>query len=83
MNSSYNKQADAKPRLMNIRNFINKAIILSIFVLAGFLLARSLYYGSLIGTICAIIGIIAWTIFLYRLSNLQTGNDQEETAENY
>jgi hypothetical protein len=68
---------------MNLRNLFNKAIILSVFVLAGFLLARSLYYASFIGTVCAIIGIIAWTMFLYRLSSLQTENEKEEVLENY
>ena len=68
---------------MNLRNLFNKAIILSVFVLAGFLLARSLYYGSFIGIVCAIIGIIAWTMFLYRLSSLQTENEKEEVPENY
>jgi len=70
---------------MNLRNLFNKAIILSVFVLAGFLLARSLYYGSFIGLVCAIIGMIAWTIFLYRLSHLQTEteNEKEEVLENY
>jgi len=68
---------------MNLRNLINKAIILSVFVLAGFLLAQSLYYGSIIGIVCAIIGIIAWTMFLYKLSHLQTENEKEEILENY
>jgi len=75
-------QAGNKPRLMNLRNLFNKAIILSVFVLAGFLLARSLYYGSFIGIVCAIIGMIAWTMFLYRLSHLQTQNEKEEVLEN-
>ena len=78
-----NLRAGNKPQLMNLRKLINKAIILSVFVLAGFLLARSLYYGSLIGLFCAIIGMIAWTMFLYRLSHLQTENEKEEVLENY
>ena len=70
--------------LMNPRLIINKAIILSIFGIAGFLLARSLYYGSLIGIILALIGIAAWTLFLYKLSNLQSEPGQaEETSGDY
>ena len=69
---------------MNARSIINKSIILFVFALAGFLLARSLYYGSLIGIICALIGIAAWTMFLYKLSTAQTENEQaEEMSENY
>jgi len=68
---------------MNLRNILNKAIILSVFVLAGFLLARSFYYGSLMGIVCALIGITAWTVFLYKLSNLQSERQQEETTESH
>lgn len=63
---------------MNTRTIINKAIILSVYVIAGFLLARSYYYGSIMGIICALIGIVAWTIFLYKLS---TAAADQETAE--
>lgn len=66
---------------MNLRNILNKAIILSVFVLAGFLLARSFYYGSFMGIVCALIGIAAWTVFLYKLSSLQSERQQEETTE--
>lgn len=69
---------------MNTRTIINKAIILSVFVLAGFLLARSIYYGSIMGIICALIGTAAWTMFLYKLSNFQSEKEQaEEIQENY
>ena len=69
---------------MNSRTIINRTIILSVFILAGFLLARSLYYGSFIGMICALLGIAAWTAFLYKLSNLQTNQEQaDEAAGNY
>ncbi len=75
---------DAKPRLMNARSIINKSIIIFVFILAGFLLARSFYYGSLIGIISALVGIAAWTMFLYKLSSMQSEkNDQEEIIENY
>lgn len=56
---------------MTLRSFLNKAIILGVFVLAGFLLARSLYYNSLVGIVCAIIAIGAWANFLYRLHKHQ------------
>jgi hypothetical protein len=69
---------------MNARSIINKSIILLVFMLAGFLLARSLYYGSFIGIICALIGIAAWTLFLYKLSTIQSAeNKPEEIQENY
>jgi hypothetical protein len=69
---------------MNKRSIINKSIILLVFLVAGFLLARSLYYGSLIGIICALIGIAAWTMFLYKLSTIQSEeNNPEEIQENY
>lgn len=56
---------------MSTRSIINRTIILSVYVLAGLLLARSVYYESIIGVICAIIGVVAWTVFLYRLNRLQ------------
>jgi hypothetical protein len=68
---------------MNSRTLLNKSIILSIFVIAGFLLARSLYYGSLVGAVCAVIAIGAWAMFLYRLSIVQEENEPAEEAENY
>jgi len=69
---------------MNVRTVINKAIILSVFIVAGFLLARSLYYGSFVGVVCALIGIIAWTMFLYKLNTVETQREQpEEVQENY
>jgi ribonucleotide reductase alpha subunit len=68
---------------MNSRTLLNKSIILSVFMFAGFLLARSLYYGSLVGAVCAVIAIAAWTIFLYRLSIAQAENEPAEEAENY
>jgi hypothetical protein len=71
-----------KPQLMNLRNLLNKTIILSVFVLAGYLLARSLYYGSFIGIVCAVIGIGAWALFLYKLSSAQTKSENEEVPEN-
>ncbi len=58
-------------QLMTLRSLLNKTIILGVFVLAGFLLARSLYYQSLIGVICAIVAIAAWANFLYRLQKHQ------------
>jgi hypothetical protein len=48
---------------MNSRTIINKALILSVFVIAGYLLARSFYYGSFIGIVLALVGIAAWSIF--------------------
>jgi K+-sensing histidine kinase KdpD len=69
---------------MNKRSIINKSIILLVFIAGGFLLARSLYYGSLIGIVCALIGIAAWTMFLYKLSTIQSAeNNPEEIQENY
>ena len=56
---------------MTARNILNKSIILGVFVLAGYLLARSVYYMSIIGIICAIIAIVAWTRFLVKLTRQQ------------
>jgi len=68
---------------MNSRTIINKAIILSVFVIAGYLLARSFYYGSFIGIVLALVGIAAWSMFLYKLNKMQTENDTEEVPESY
>ena len=71
---------------MNSRTIINRALVLSVFVIAGYLLARSFYYGSLIGIILALVAIGAWALFLYQLNKLQNERDDdiiEELPEGY
>jgi uncharacterized membrane protein YqhA len=71
---------------MNLRTIINRSIVLSVFVIAGYLLARSFYYGSLIGIVLAIVAIGAWALFLHQLNKLQNKkNDEmiEELTEGY
>ena len=68
---------------MNSRTIINRSIILSVFVIAGYLLARSLYYGSFIGIVLALVAIAAWSVFLYKLNKMQTENEAEEVSESY
>ena len=70
---------------MNSRTIINRALILSVFVIAGYLLARSFYYGSLIGIILALVAIGAWALFLYQLNKLQNKGDDDiiEELEGY
>jgi uncharacterized membrane protein len=68
---------------MNSRTIINKTLILSVFVIAGYLLARSFYYGSFIGIILALVGIAAWSVFLYKLNKMQSEKDTEEVPESY
>jgi len=72
-----------KTSFMNSRTIINRTIILSVFVIAGYLLARSFYYGSFIGIILAIVAIAAWAMFLYKLNKIQSANDAEEVPESY
>jgi len=68
---------------MNARTIINRSIILSVFVIAGYLLARSFYYGSLIGIVLALVAIAAWSVFLYKLNKMQAERDTEEVPESY
>ncbi|HEX6845545.1 MAG TPA: hypothetical protein VF144_01140 [Chitinophagaceae bacterium] len=68
---------------MNARTIINRTLVLSVFVIAGYLLARSFYYGSLIGIVLALVAIAAWTMFLYNLNKMQTENKTEEAPESY
>ena len=68
---------------MNSRAIINKMLILSVFVIAGYLLARSFYYGSFIGIVLALLAIAAWSMFLYKLNKMQSENDTEEMSETY
>ena len=68
---------------MNSRTILNRSIILSVFVIAGYLLARSFYYGSFIGIALAIVAIIAWTMFLYNLNKMQAEDETEEVPESY
>ena len=66
---------------MNTRTIINRTIILSVFVIAGYLLARSLYYESVIGVVLAFVAIAAWAMFLYQLNKLQAKEDDEAIEE--
>jgi len=68
---------------MNSKTIIHRSIILSVFVIAGFLLARSFYYGSFIGILLALVAIAAWSVFLYKLSKMQAESDSEEVSESY
>ena len=68
---------------MNSRTIINRILILSVFVIAGYLLARSFYYGSFIGIVLALLAIAAWSMFLYKLHKMQCENDTEEMSETY
>ena len=71
---------------MNFRTIINRTLVLSVFVIAGYLLARSFYYGSIIGIILAIVAIGAWALFLYQLNKLQAKKDEDfldELPEGY
>jgi len=62
---------------MNFRTIVNRTLILSVFAIAGYLLARSFYYGSFMGIILALVAIGAWAMFLYQLNNLQTKRDED------
>jgi large-conductance mechanosensitive channel len=66
---------------MNTRTIINRTVILSVFVIAGYLLARSLYYGSFIGVVLAFVAIGAWAMFLHQLNKLQAKEDAEAIEE--
>jgi len=68
---------------MNSRTIINRSIILSFFAIAGYLLARSFYYGSFIGIVLALVAIAAWSVFLYKLNKMQAENETEEVSESY
>jgi len=70
-----------KTSLMNSRTIINRTLILSVFAIAGYLLARSFYYGSFIGIVLALVAIAAWTMFLYQLNKMQAKNDEEAIEE--
>lgn len=66
---------------MNFRAIINRTLILSVFAVAGYLLARSFYYGSFIGIILALVAIGAWAVFLYQLNNMQVKRDEDVAEE--
>lgn len=65
---------------MTYRSIINRIVILGVFALAGYLLARGIYYRSIMGVILAIVAIVAWIAFLYRLNKLQ---QEEESVPDF
>jgi len=66
---------------MNFRTILNRTIVLSVFVVAGYLLARSFYFGSFIGIVLALVAIVAWTYFLYQLNKISSKRDAEAIEE--
>lgn len=66
---------------MNLRTIINRTIILSFFAAAGFLLARSLYFGSFIGIVLAVVAIVAWLYFLQQLNKMKAKQDEDVIEE--
>lgn len=66
---------------MNSRTIINRTLVLSVFVIAGYLLARSLYYGSIMGIILALVAIGAWALFLYQLNKFHAENEEDLVDE--
>ena len=68
---------------MKFRTIINRTLILSVFGIAGYLLARSFYYGSFIGIVLALVAIVAWSMFLFKLNKMQAESETEEISESY
>ena len=66
---------------MNFRTIINRFIVLSFFVAAGYLLARSFYYGSFLGIVLALVAIGAWIYFLHQLNKMNEKLDEEVVEE--
>ncbi len=66
---------------MNLRTIINRTIILSFFAAAGFLLARSLYFGSFIGMVLALVAIGAWIYFLHQLNKIKAQQEADAIEE--
>ena len=66
---------------MNFRTIINRLIVLSFFIAAGYLLARSFYYGSFIGIVLALVAIAAWVYFLYQLNKMNAKQDADAIEE--
>ncbi|HEU4860504.1 MAG TPA: hypothetical protein VFT15_11725 [Chitinophagaceae bacterium] len=66
---------------MNLRTIINRTLILSVFAIAGYLLARSFYYGSFIGIVLALVAMGAWGMFLYQLNTMQAKRDKDVVEE--
>jgi|GEM_PF-1283899 len=64
---------------MTYRNFFSRIIVLSVFVIAGYLLARGIYYRSVLGIILAIVAIVAWAAFLYKVNKLVQEKGYEES----
>ena len=60
------------------RTVINRMIILGFMALVGFCLARSIYYGSVVGIILAITSLGAAVYFLYLVAR---ANERVETVE--
>ena len=62
------------------RQFLNRFIILLFLALIGFCLARSIYYGSVMGVILALTSLGASIYFLYLLAKAKEENVETEEA---
>lgn len=71
-----------KTRLMNLRKIINRAIILSFFVLIGYCFTSSISVRSGIGISLALVSLGAGIVFLYLLAKQQQ-EPEPETEDTY
>ncbi|MEI9945101.1 MAG: hypothetical protein WDN26_12895 [Chitinophagaceae bacterium] len=67
-----------KPKLMISRPTINRIIIIGFMVLVGFMLAKGIYSGSVLGIILALTSLGAGIYFLYLLVKAKQERDAEE-----
>jgi hypothetical protein len=77
----YSTFLTAKSRLMTYRTFINRVLILGFLVLVGFMLAKSLQSGSILGFLLALISLGAAIYFFYLLAKAQQEITEAETEE--
>lgn len=65
---------------MNSRTILNRVIILGFMALVGYCLAKSIYYGSVMGMILALVSLGASIYFLYLVVKAGEETETEETT---
>lgn len=65
---------------MHLNHWTGRLLMLAFMALVGFSIAKSLYVGSVIGTILAITSLGAGIYFVYLMLNLRVARNEEEAG---
>ncbi|MCR6718771.1 MAG: hypothetical protein NVV59_00455 [Chitinophagaceae bacterium] len=66
---------------MTLNHWTGRLLLLAFMALVGFSIAKSLYVGSVMGTILALTSLSAGIYFIYLLVQMRTVRNEEEPSD--